>query len=48
MADAATDRRTSNYVVFNPSIIDIVKKYGLAGLTAPPAIAGAMNQERQP
>jgi hypothetical protein len=25
---------TSNYVVFDPSIVDILKKYGLAGMTA--------------
>jgi hypothetical protein len=32
---------TSNYVVFDPSIVDITKKYGLAGAAAVPT-AGAM------
>lgn len=32
---AAMERpQTSNYVVFDPGLIDILKKYGLAGLTA--------------
>jgi hypothetical protein len=26
--------RTSNYVVFDDNLIDIIKKYGLAGLVA--------------
>jgi hypothetical protein len=31
--DFVNKANTSNYVVFNPAIIDILKKYGLAGLT---------------
>jgi hypothetical protein len=31
---------TSNYVVFDPSIVDIIKKYGIAG--AAPAGMGAL------
>ena len=45
-ADAA--RRSSNYVVFNPGIVDIMKKYGLAGLAPAGAAAyGAAQQDRQ-
>ena len=29
---------TSNYAIRDPSIIDIVKKYGLAGLASAPAL----------
>jgi hypothetical protein len=32
--------RTRNYVVFHHDLVDIMKKYGLAGLSALPA-AGA-------
>ena len=35
--------QSHNYVVFDPSIVDIMKKYGLAGL-APLAGYGAMQQ----
>jgi hypothetical protein len=38
---------TYNHVVFDPSIVDIMKKYGLAGL-APLAGYGAMQQGQQP
>jgi len=31
---------TSNYVVFDDKLIDILRKYGLAGLAAGPAAAG--------
>ena len=45
--DAAYEtERTRNYVVFNPSIVDIMKKYGLAGL-APLAGYGAMAGQDQ-
>ena len=37
---ASIPQGTSNYVIFDPSIIDIVKKYGLAG--AAPAGMGAL------
>jgi hypothetical protein len=33
---------TSNYVVFDPSIIDIRRKYGIAGAAAAPAVGAAM------
>ena len=36
-----TGQGTSNYVVFNDSLIDILRKYGLAGATATGVIAGA-------
>jgi hypothetical protein len=36
---------TSNYVVFNPSIIDIMRKYGIAG--AAPAGMGALAAQDQ-
>lgn len=36
----ATNPQTSNYVVFDPNIIDIMRKYGLAG--AAPAGLGAL------
>jgi len=39
--------RTSNYVVFDDKLIDIMRKYGLAGL-APLAGYGAMQQGQQP
>ena len=39
---------SSNYVVFNPAIIDIMKKYGLAGLAPAGAAAyGAAQQDQQ-
>jgi hypothetical protein len=37
---------SSNYVVFDDKLIDILKKYGLAGLAAPPAFAGAMDNRQ--
>jgi hypothetical protein len=33
---------SSNYVVFDPSIIDIMRKYGIAGAAAAPAVGAAM------
>jgi hypothetical protein len=33
---------SSNYVVFDPSIIDITRKYGIAGAAAAPAVGAAM------
>lgn len=36
---------TFNYVVFNDALIDILKKYGIAGAAAAPVIAGAANQQ---
>ncbi|MBX2989455.1 MAG: hypothetical protein KF802_16320 [Bdellovibrionaceae bacterium] len=36
---------TFNYVVFNDALIDILKKYGIAGMAAAPVIAGAVNQQ---
>lgn len=35
---------TSNYVVFNPEIVDILKKYGLAGLT----MGGVLQAQTEP
>lgn len=37
-----------NYVVFDPSIIDILKKYGLAGPVAAPALAAPLAEFLQP
>jgi hypothetical protein len=34
LADAKASKRTYNYVVFDDKLIDIVKKYGMAGLIA--------------
>lgn len=36
---------TRNYVVFDPSIIEIIRKYGIAGLPAAGVAAGAMGGE---
>jgi hypothetical protein len=41
----AGNKPTSNYVVFNPSIIDIMRKYGIAG--AAPAGLGALAAQDQ-
>jgi hypothetical protein len=38
--------QTSNYVVFDDKLIDIIRKYGLAGLAAPGALAPAYTGER--
>jgi hypothetical protein len=38
---------SSNYVVFNPKIIDIMRKYGLAGIPGASAVAAAMNDQQQ-
>lgn len=43
--DAATAARTRNYVVFNDKLIDILKKYGIAGLPAAGAATGAMQAQ---
>jgi hypothetical protein len=40
------ESETSNYVVFNDKLIDILKKYGLAGLGLP-MLAGAQDQQTQ-
>lgn len=37
---------SSNYVVFDDKLIDIMKKYGLAGLGAAPVLAGAMDNQQ--
>lgn len=43
------DGQTHNYVVFDPSIIDILRKYGLAGLSAlPPATAAFLSDKIKP
>lgn len=42
-----TGTGTSNYVVFNDSLIDILRKYGLAGAAATGAAGGISNQETQ-
>ena len=46
-ADLAAAKPTSNYVVFNPDIVDIIRKYGLAGLTMGSVLQGAA-QPQQP
>lgn len=38
-----TGTGTHNYVVFNDTLIDILRKYGLAGATATGVVAGAAN-----
>ena len=35
---------TSNFVLFDDKIVDILRKYGLAGAMAPPAVAAATSQ----
>lgn len=42
----AEGKPTYNYVVFDDKMIDILKKYGLAGLIGAPAAAGAMNSDK--
>ena len=37
---------TSNYVVFDPSIVDILKKYGIAGAAAPMGALAAQDEYR--
>jgi hypothetical protein len=39
--DWLNKNRTSNYVIFDPSITDIMKKYGIVGAT-PAGIMGAL------
>jgi hypothetical protein len=39
---------TSNYVVFNPDIIDIIRKYGLAGAVTPAGVLMGAGQPAQP
>src|SRR6516164_9116368 len=41
LQDEQLKNQTSNYVVFNPDIVDILRKYGLAGLTMGGVLAGA-------
>jgi hypothetical protein len=43
---AAEREATSNYVVFDDKIIEILRKYGLAGLAAMPALANAPQLEQ--
>jgi hypothetical protein len=38
---------TSNYVVFNPDIIDIIRKYGLAGAVTPAGVLMGAGQQPQ-
>ena len=45
---AALPKSTSNYVVFDPGIIDILRKYGLAGATAAPLGALAAQDNYRP
>jgi hypothetical protein len=42
----AASERTNNYVVFDDKIIEILRKYGLAGLAAMPALANAPQLEQ--
>jgi hypothetical protein len=39
---------TSNYVVFDDKLIDILRKYGIAGLPAAGAATGAMQAQPSP
>jgi hypothetical protein len=44
-----TGNPTHNYVMFDPALIDIVRKYGLAGaILGPPAAAGALSTPGAP
>ncbi len=48
-ADLAKAKPTSNYVVFDDSLINIVKKYGLAGISMlPPSAAAFLSQRLSP
>lgn len=40
------NNNTNNYVVFNPSIVDILRKYGLAGTLGGTAAIGAGSEDR--
>jgi hypothetical protein len=42
------EQRSRNYVVFDDSMVDILKKYGLAGLAALPAIQAAQQRQAVP
>lgn len=44
LADA--EKASSNYVVFNPAIIDILKKYGIAGAAAPVGMGALAAQDQ--
>ena len=44
----AAGEGSRNYVVFNDKLIDIVKKYAVAGIALPPAVAAAMSQQFEP
>jgi hypothetical protein len=37
--------RTHNYVVFDPGIVDIMKKYGIAGAAVPPVMGALAAQD---
>ena len=37
---------SSNYVVFNPGIVDILKKYGIAGAAAPVGMGALAAQDQ--
>ena len=43
--EKAGAKPTSNYVVFNPGIIDIMKKYGIAGAAAPVGMGALASQD---
>ena len=43
---AALPKPSSNYVVFNPGIIDIMKKYGIAGAAAPVGMGALAAQDQ--
>ena len=45
-ADANKVIPSSNYVVFNPGIIDIMKKYGIAGAAAPAGMGALAAQDQ--
>jgi len=38
---------TSNYVVFNPDLIDILRKYAVPGMATPAGLLQALSQEQQ-
>ena len=47
LAKWEAESQTSNYVVFDPGIIDILRKYGLAGAGAPFGALAAQDNYKQ-
>jgi hypothetical protein len=47
IAEATANPPTSNYVVFDDKLIDILRKYGLAGLAPSAGAAGMATQDHR-